>query len=265
MKSSFEVIDHTSPFGIKKIDFDRFLFSGGETQVRLLDTNIKRPAIEATILDAEGIMTLLLLSNAVDKCRPISKKLILNYLPYARQDRVCYEGEAFSLEVMANLINSMEFNEVKLFDPHSDVAANLIDNCKVETIDFVINKVIEKSIDAVVCPDRGAIQRTEEFSKNTGLPVVHAVKLRDPKNGNIVATLVEEDVNRKVLLIVDDICDGGRTFIELAKVLYKKGAREVHLQVTHGLFSKTKGPIYQSGITSINSYFDYSEKVNDLT
>ena len=33
-----------------------------------------------------------------------------------------------------------------------------------------------------------------------------------------------------------DICDGGRTFIELAKVLKDNGAKRVTLYVTHGIF-----------------------------
>jgi ribose-phosphate pyrophosphokinase len=38
--------------------------------------------------------------------------------------------------------------------------------------------------------------------------------------------------------MVDDICDGGRTFIELAKELRGMGAEKVHLYVTHGFFTK---------------------------
>jgi len=52
-------------------------------------------------------------------------------------------------------------------------------------------------------------------------------------------------------MIVDDICDGGATFILLAKELYAAGAKEVNLFVTHGIFSKGLIPLYEAGIKRI--------------
>ena len=46
------------------------------------------------------------------------------------------------------------------------------------------------------------------------------------------------NVEGKNCLIVDDICDGGRTFTDLAKKLNDKGAKELYLFVSHGIFSK---------------------------
>jgi ribose-phosphate pyrophosphokinase len=61
--------------------------------------------------------------------------------------------------------------------------------------------------------------------------------------GNITATKVDSNTStfvgsNKRFLIVDDICDGGRTFTELAKVLKKWTDMPVDLYVTHGIFSK---------------------------
>ena len=93
----------------------------------------------------------------------------------------------------------------------------------------------------VICPDAGAEKRIQKL----GLPYVMATKVRDAKTGNIIATrLFDEDeqgvsrVAGKDTIIVDDICEGGRTFIELAKVLKAHGAATVALYVTHGIFSK---------------------------
>ena len=58
--------------------------------------------------------------------------------------------------------------------------------------------------------------------------------------GNITHTSVEKiKVNKPRFIILDDICDGGRTFIELAKELRKVyGECYIALVVTHGIFSK---------------------------
>jgi len=77
---------------------------------------------------------------------------------------------------------------------------------------------------------------SEQFN---GVPeVIQAHKVRNLKTGEIIKTEVLGNVEGKNVLIADDICDGGRTFIELAKVLKNEGALEVSLFITHGIFSK---------------------------
>ena len=63
-------------------------------------------------------------------------------------------------------------------------------------------------------------------------------------------------------MIVDDICDGGQTFIELAKALEKQGAHQIFLYVTHGIFSKGLDTlkVYFSGVYcyhSLSNSFNY--------
>jgi len=57
-------------------------------------------------------------------------------------------------------------------------------------------------------------------------------------------------INGKTVLIIDDICQGGRTFVELAKALkYEEPNVEIHLFVTHGFFSNGLHDLIQAGIT----------------
>jgi ribose-phosphate pyrophosphokinase len=71
------------------------------------------------------------------------------------------------------------------------------------------------------------------------MPFIQAEKIRDPNTGAITSTKVniEKHVGDKNFLIMDDICDGGRTFIELAKVLRPLTTGKIMLYVTHGIFS----------------------------
>ena len=71
-----------------------------------------------------------------------------------------------------------------------------------------------------------------------------ASKIRDTKTGYITETKLQGEVRGRDVLIFDDICDGGRTFIELAKSLKAKGAKKISLYITHGIFSKGKDVLY---------------------
>ena len=96
----------------------------------------------------------------------------------------------------------------------------------------------------LVAPDAGAIKKVLKVAQVTGLPMVRADKIRDVNTGAITETVVYSDhIKDKSFLIVDDICDGGRTFIELEKVLRPLTDAYVYLYVTHGIFSKGLEPL----------------------
>ena len=85
------------------------------------------------------------------------------------------------------------------------------------------------------------LKKIYKVAKKTGLTVVEAKKVRDVATGQIMKTEIDSDqlVGVDTAIIVDDICDGGRTFTELSKVIRESGFQgELILCVTHGIFSK---------------------------
>jgi ribose-phosphate pyrophosphokinase len=239
-----------------EIACDRLVFSGGEVQVRLHDLPATADGVTITQLihDSNQFMELLLVTNALrEKYGPdFPVDLVCPYLPYARQDRVCYPGEAFSLKLACGLINAQGYRSVTLFDVHSKVAMGLLDRCfnltpavlleryfsELEATDHR-NGTNRRRNMAIVSPDKGAVARASEVSKKYDLELVMAEKVRDPNNGKIVSTRVNsEHLESREVLIIDDICDGGRTFIELAAELKKITTGRIGLYVTHGIFSK---------------------------
>ena len=90
-----------------------------------------------------------------------------------------------------------------------------------------------------MAPDAGARKRVQALAKKLGVADVrYAEKVRDPQTGRITETRVPDDIPAQPVLVVDDICDGGRTFLELAAALRDKTDQPLYLYVTHGLFSK---------------------------
>lgn len=232
----------------RKYHSSYFVFSGGEVQ-----TSVPLPAgsnwehkveLTANIRSSDDIMELLQVNDIIRRRYPTAQvSLQMPYAPYARQDRVCAPGESLACKVFADLINMCGFAKVTICDCHSDVLPALINNCvniPMATLLDVL-RPIEKTEDTIlISPDSGSNKKVLEISKAFGgFDIVRADKVRDTSTGEITGTVVYADtLEGKDCIILDDICDGGRTFIELSKVLKEKGAKTVTLIVTHGIFSK---------------------------
>lgn len=224
-------------------------FPAGECHVRINASEISNNTdIFACLAESDDIMQLLLTVDAIRRVkRDTHINLTIPYFPYARQDRVCNPGEALSVSVMANLINALQCDQVTIYDPHSDVTPALIERCHIinqaELIapSHLAQMIIQRNL-SLVSPDTGALRKTEAIAKalsgaNRTLEIFQAQKTREPQTGNITTISITGDVKGKNLIILDDICDGGRTFIELAKILKAKGAQDLYLYITHGIFS----------------------------
>ncbi len=222
----------------------KFNFSGGECHVSIENIDIGGVTkIKAYLYSSDDIMRLIMAVDAVRQVNPESLiDLTIPYFPYARQDRVCNKGEAFSAVVMADLINTLNCRSVSVIDPHSPVIEQHLSNCNVVTqavmIQGEVSDFIARKNLTLVSPDKGAVAKTKEAADALGVDAVYCSKVRDTKTGHITHSDVHGDVMGKDLIILDDICDGGRTFTELAKTLEEHGAGDLYLYVTHGIFSK---------------------------
>lgn len=227
-------------------------FPGGERHVRLPAEQLAAATdiawtIDARIYTPADIMDLLLAADALHRVVPVGStfRLVMPYVPYARQDRVALDGEPLSAAVFCTLINSMHFDAVEVWDPHSDVTSALLQNVHIRpTKDLMVSTFRQKGMEhllancAFVAPDTGARKRVAALAKTFGTDMVPADKKRDPVTGKLSGAQVLGDVPARPLLVVDDICDGGGTFLELARVLREKTDQPLYLYVTHGLFTK---------------------------
>lgn len=263
--------------GVKTFDIDRRKFNGGEIniQVPIFGVNVEGTAglhagtpvrIIADLRSSDDVMELLMVVDALRRALPGTPlKATLPYIPYGRQDRVCNAGEALSLRVMCSLINSCRFTEVTILDPHSEVTPALINNVRVlsqadmlRSMWPVIERKYGKAI--LVSPDAGSNKKMAENCKVLGKTTfLRADKTRDLSTGEILETVVyANNLKGNDCLIVDDLCDGGRTFIELAKKLKQLGARKVGLYVSHGIFSQGK-KVFDDIIDDVYTSSDWNE------
>lgn len=239
---------------VNKLEFKQF--PGGE--LHITDSWTKDGSIlqDQTILCrikcTDDLMKLCLFVDAFKRFTGrMPYKLVLPYIPYARQDRVANPGEALSIKVFADILNSLNFRQVLVLDPHSDVGTALINNIKILPQWEIFADSIPQEVD-LISPDAGALKKIyklQEAAYNLGIevPVRTATKHRDTQTGFISGTSLDGVPKHKTCVVVDDICDGGGTFLALAKTLQEQYEKRI-LMVTHGIFSK--------GLEELSKYYD---------
>lgn len=250
-----------------KITFGRYLnndlparlmtFNGGEPHVylgpgmHLSECDLSRVEIQARITNFNDLGELLVTTDALKRAGATCIELKIPYFPGARQDR-SQDGEALTAKVYADIINAQGYESVCVYDPHSDVTPALLNNCATVEQYAIANKCLDrakqdilgcKEFDAIIAPDAGAQKKAAKVASALRLPLYVATKTRDTSTGQLGAPVMYCESLPERVLIVDDICDGGGTFAQLAPVLKAKGAKSVSLYVTHGIFSKGLAPL----------------------
>ena len=215
---------------------------------------------------------------ATKALRNIGVEEIHLFTPYilgARSDRQFAEGgTSYLRDIVAPILNAQEYKTVTCIDPHSNVCEAVIQRLQKinnnELVRFAFNTISDNDAQfinggcVVVSPDAGALNKiynTLESLEYIG-DLVTAMKHRDIKTGKILsvdAPLGTQHIGKE-FIIIDDICDGGRTFIEIAKVIREFYNHSViYLVVTHGIFSAGMGELsqYFETIFTTNSYVDH--------
>lgn len=175
------------------------------------------------------------------------------YLPFARQDKDIANDATFALHPFTDMLNWLRCDEVTAVDAHNPSATkyllNNFRNIEIPEVHEEILKVVNP--DLVVFPDAGAVTRYPYLRKN---PYIVFEKDRDQQTGTIRGHALtqagnpEKLVDGAKLLIIDDLCDGGATFLSIAKAVNAQ-FKDVKfgLFVTHGLFSKGRKILEDAG------------------
>lgn len=188
-------------------------------------------------------------------------RLYMPYLPYARQDKTISNTTTFALWPFLVLLDQLKFEHISVFDPHSPLIQQIADkksaNYNTPIIVLSALTAITAAIDEVkphiiLFPDSGAAGRygplLSGLAKDRGINLYSARKVRQPETGAIIGTYVPTMPAGSTVLMVDDICDGGMTFIKIAEQI---PFMNIHLYVSHGLFTKGLEPLRNAGIKFI--------------
>ena len=219
----------------------------------------------------DNLLEMLLCIDALKRSSAKNITAVIPYFGYARQDRKVVPRTSISAKLVSNLITKAGADRVVTVDLHSGQIQGFfdipVDNLFATPIFYRhIKKKLKLNNIVCVSPDAGGIVRTRGLSKllDVGLAIVDK---RRPTPGKSEVVNVIGEVKNKVCIIVDDIIDSGGTIVNAAKMLKAKGAKEIHVYVTHGVLSgEAVKRIKSSPIKNlvITDTIDNSKKVNNI-
>ncbi len=259
-----------NPYKVSKeeeVPFETFVFNGGEPHIRIkhIPFNVGTIRVSIQINTYNDLGLLKVAVDALKRSNPGTKiEVFIPYFPGARQDRICNEGEAYTSAIYVKEIASMGVNKVTSFDLHSDVIGAMFAMTNVHFIaqnnhSLVISALateypsVNDEAPIIISPNAEANKKIGALAKYLStfnkVEVVKCDKTRDLKTSEITNfEIYAEDFQGKDCILVDDICDGGGTFLGLAKELKARNCGRLILIVSHGIFSQ--------GLEKLTEVFD---------
>jgi len=263
---------------VKILDFNHVLKGNYSPEYKTQCAKIFKNAIQIKAR-LNNFKDLELIICATKSLRNLGVKEIHLYTPYflgSRSDRKFEEGSNNYLkDVICPIINSLNFESVTVLDSHSDVLEACLNNFKKVDNLKIVKYALESIPNSItvhnlknpkedlfhtfncilISPDAGANKKIFKIAEQIGYTgdIITCSKSRD-ENGKLshVVVPITDKYFGKDIIIIDDICDGGATFINIADKIIKLyngvGTPKIYLIVSHGIFSK--------GFKELNKYFD---------
>ena len=188
---------------------------------------------------SKRIFELLLVVDALKRKHPKKITAIIPYLPYIRQSRIHRDGESLSAEVIAHLLSASGIDRMITFDVHNQSALSFfsIPVVHLSAISLIASQLHVDKQTVVVSPDEGSAARAKIAAGSLHVPLVVMEKERPLEKGDEITRMdINDDVNGKTAVIVDDIISTGGTIVHAATLLKKAGAKKVIVFAVHALF-----------------------------
>lgn len=246
-----QIIDFTKGIGYEVISFP-----DGEKHLKINKLDRKDTVgIVCRITNSDDLFLLMQLSDILKRQCVVIEKISIPYLMTMRCDRLFSLEEAFSLKIVADIINSFNAKEVCILEAHSSVTHNLINNST--CYDEFYTRIPQKGW-TFCFPDKGAKDRYY----NDGYKPILCEKKRDVETGALSGFKIVELGSYKEgdnILVVDDLCDGGGTFVGIAEELRKLNPSKLCLKVSHAVQRKGIEKVSQvyDNVYITNSYRDW--------
>jgi hypothetical protein len=203
--------------------------------------------IKCNVRNFDELEILLCLVAALKKNDFYISNIHFNYLFGMRSDRSFEIGMPnYFRDVIAPIINSLNIPQITFLQPHSLISLACINNAHVENL--IIHDALRNEYFAAL--RIGADESIGHYDYNlhgcmikkrteTGIDIVLSKKMKS----------IIQHSNVKSLLIFDDLCDGGASFIAISGCLKSDFKLDnIYLFVVHGLFTK--------GIDNVANHFD---------
>ena len=214
------------------------------------------PPSETNVNDA--LMEVNLKADAAKRSGAKKVIAVLPNFPYARQERRTESGEPVSAKVAIDTMKVSGVDEFITIDLHSpaiegfssitiDLHSPAIEGFSSNDTPFyhlssmpvMAEYISKKDIKnaCIVSPDEGGAKRAKKLANKLNMETATVQKTRTAHNSATALGLFG-NVEGKNCIIYDDIIDTAGTIAEASKMLKSKGAKDIYILATHGLFNK---------------------------
>lgn len=215
-------------------------FPDGQLQLEITDClcNFKDELKVVSRLCHGNDLFILLQLDDILKRNGIKYKLIIPYLTAGRCDRLFNYGQAITVDIITNILKGLYCSKIEILEPHS--GRSIDEKCNIFGVtNYMLKEVNIKFPCNIALPDRGALDRTLDLIRNwKDRGIIVCSKVRDSKTNKLSGFKVENTMNYvegRPIYLVDDLCDGGGTFLGLAEKLRELNPESLNLMVTHAI------------------------------
>ncbi len=207
-------------------------FPDGEVQISLGDFSHKdQICVKCRITNAEELFIVTQVLDILDR-HDVCYDVDIFYLMGMRMDRVMDFNRPFTLKIVTKMLGNSNAENISVLEPHSGAIYDYRLGNKFSvlypekhtrpdgwTVDYQL-----------VLPDAGAVERYEYLNKDS----ISCSKVRDTATGKILEIKIDnpEKLDGRPLMIIDDLCDGGRTFCGIAECFKKIGIPKDRLNIS---------------------------------
>ena len=191
----------------------------------------------------------------IDACKKSDVRTVNLICPnyfYARMDKKTDGRCCISASLIASMLENAGLNRIVCVDLHNPSIQGFFQKIPADNL-FCLNlmhKYLQnnyfkdgyKEKFVLIAPDVGAAPLIKKASSKMELPFLMCNKTRDYSKNNVVEEVQiignqQKYLEGRTALIIDDICDTAGTIQAVINALKEKGATEVIVMVTHGIFS----------------------------
>lgn len=187
----------------------------------------------------ERLMEVLVCIDACKRASAGEINVIMPYYGYARQDRKAKPRQPITAKLVADLLQVAGADRVVVFDLHATQIQGFFDIPidDLTAVPMLGQYFKEKNLPSdklvVVSPDHGGVTRARRLADILDAPIA-IIDKRRPKPNMVEAQNVIGDVNGKICIVVDDICDTAGSLVAGCQILKDHGASEIYTGIRTG-------------------------------
>ena len=225
---------------------DRDRFSDGERYQRIVsEIEGRNVALLGGTINDPDTLELYDLASALVSYGCNLLQLFVPYFGYSTMERAVKPREVVTAKTRARLLSSIprsvKGNQIYLFDLHSEGIPHYFENQMHPVHIYCKEIVIEAAIQhcgtdfVLASTDAGRAKWVESLANDMGVNAAFVLKRR-VKGDETTVTAINADVDRKDVIIYDDMIRSGGSIIHAAKAYKEAGANNIYVITTHGLF-----------------------------